>query len=424
MIHTQRTRGITQSRHSLRRFAYVCGALACLTVTQRVGAQRSTKRSDDAALLQCSATIARLLAPLTIPNGMPTRLGQYEDTTQLRIWSQRTKEHRDSAIAPGRACLATVNLMQLSDTLLDTLFDLQVKMHQDSALVATVMRIAHSALPVDDRAQSVVAKVWHLPPAVLRAQLPLVDSMQNLRTSADMRVELASAVRHVEPRAAYREVQQLIDYLAALTPAQRDTVISSAENAVFEMVQWAKEDSTTMGVMGLAEKIFTLFPNQADLRRPFLLAAGRVALVGAPARPFASPSWLYMPAGVTQLPVGAGKVTLVEFTDISCAACKLTYQPLQQWSNEFRANGLNIFFIVPPMQDMTPYKAMFDHFQVSLPVMADDWPQNVSYRTWYHDDVGHPMFVLIDKHGTIRALPFAWKLDYIKETALQLLSEQ
>lgn len=425
----RRTGAHAVTRHGLRWLAFVGSVLACLIVAPRADAQQPAMSGDaNAVLLRCSATIAHLLTPLAIPNGMPTQIWQPKDTAQMRIWSERTKAHTDSAITVGRACLATVNLAQVTDTLLDTLFDLQAKMHQDSALVTTVTRIAHASLPLDDRVSSLMSKTLWLPLgsgtlAMLRAQLPLVDSLHNVRMSADMRVQLMDRVRRTEPRAAYLEYQRLVDFLATLTPVQRDTVVYIASRALFDLASWGQSDTTVTAVIGLSTKIFSLYPNNTDLMRQFSTAAERVALVGAHAKPFTSTHWLYMSSGETRIPVDEGRVTLVEFTDLTCSACKLSYQPLQQWSNELRGKGLNILFVVPSGPDMTDYKKMYDHFNVTLPVMADNGSPN--YHMWYHDDRGHPMFVLIDKHGIIRDMPLGWYNDgHLKQMVSQLLAEQ
>lgn len=424
-----RARAHTRTCHGLTRLTYVGVALACITIGQNAAAQHPGTNAD-AALLRCSATFARLSAPLPIPTGAPTRPGQPEDTTQARIWSERYKEHTDSAIAATRGCLAQVDLARVSDRFLDTLFDVQSRLRATDASQATLARILRAPFPMEDRANDLLSKSSSLESnagttAFIRAHLPLIDSLHNVQSSLGMRLDLAMRVRRTAPRAAYLELQRTIDYLASLSQTQRNEVVYIANGMIPMLAQWAVQDSTGIEALGLSFKLLALYPGQDKLVQYPMQMADRITHVGAPALPLASPHWLNMPAGLTQVPVADGKVTLVELTTLECSACKFSYQPLQQTANEYGPKGLNIVFVVPPGDSTTvaEYKAMFAHFQVTLPVMMDEGKP--TYMRSYASN-GVPQFVLIDRHGVVRDLPLGWFNDgkNLKDAILQLLAEQ
>jgi hypothetical protein len=415
--------------HGLTRGAFFGAALACLTIGQRATAQHAGSQAD-AALLRCSATFARLSAPLTIPNGAPTRPGQPEDTAQARVWEERYKEHTDSAVAATRGCLSQVDFARVSDSLLDTLFEMQSRVHAADASRATLERILRAPFPMEDRANDLLSKSVYLESnanttAFIRAHLPLIDSLRDTRTSLAVRLDLAQRVRHAEPRAAYLELQHALDYLASLSPVERNKVVRLAGEMIPTLAQWGTQDSTGIEAMGLSFKLLALYPDHETLVQYPIQMANRITRVGAPALPLTSPHWLNMPAGLTQIPVADGKVTLVELTTLECSACKFSYQPLQQMANEYGPKGLNIVFAVPPGDSTTvaEYKAMFAHFQVTLPVMLDE--RTPTYMRSYASN-GVPQFILIDRQGIVRDIPLGWFNEgaNLKQTILQLLAEQ
>jgi len=394
------------------------------------GAQQPAADANT-ALLRCSAMVARLTAPLDIPNGMPTRAGQPMDTLQYNVWRERTQARQDSAVAVGQACLARLDAARVSDTLLDTLFAVQGSAHLTEARLTTMERMLRAPLPPEQRARSFLWNMAFLgtnaaTAAMLRAHLPLIDSLRDIRASLVARQQLMAMVRTLEPRAAYLEFQRAIAYLAGLTPAERATVVRDASTMIGTASQWATTDSTAMEVIGLSFRLLALYPDNPDLLRFPLWKSERIARVGERAQALESPHWLHMPAGATRIPVDDGKVTLVEFTTLSCSACKHSYEPLQRMSAELGAQGLNIVYIVPmgrPYEAETAdLNAMFDHFHATLPVLMD---AKGTYQTWYKvGDV--PQFVLIDRHGVVRDIPLGWFDDgaRIRRSVERLLAER
>lgn len=185
----------------------------------------------------------------------------------------------------------------------------------------------------------------------------------------------------------------------------------------------------------LDEGAAALGPDSAAQRA---LAASRAlyALVGTRAAPVVAQHWINAPDTLTAVPVGGGRVTLIQFTAHWCAPCRNSYPGFKRIGTRFAGRAFEALLVtdlygvfegkpVTPGEELAADRTYYaERWAIPFRVAIVTGPQtdgqtavDEAYRV-----NGYPQVVVVDKRGVIRQIVSGW--DRGNEDRLTGLIEQ
>ena len=178
------------------------------------------------------------------------------------------------------------------------------------------------------------------------------------------------------------------------------------------------------------------FGSDTGAQRAFTASRALYALVGTRAAPVVARHWINAPDTLTEVPVGGGKVTLIQFTAHWCAPCRNSYPAFKRINTRFAGPTFQALMVtdlygvfegkrVTPQEELAADRIYYaDHWAIPFPVAIATGPQtdgqtamDEAYRV-----NGFPQVVVADKRGVIRQIVSGW--DRGNEDRLSRLIEQ
>jgi hypothetical protein len=384
-------------------------------------AQRATPAQE---LLQCKTAVVALTMPVPIMS---------KDSAVLAAAIRVQTARLDSASAMARACLARITVPAMPDSLLNVVIDLQRQAGDTAAMLASMRRVARvSGATPAERWQSMKRYEYMIPStpsglALARDLVALADSAGDRRGQLGARKQVATLTRTIDTLAAYHAAQEVLDFLASLPSEERRAYQNDMASLAFSVIAWSTADGNAGYAFGFAARAAMLFGDAPEFQQVASLALRQIAVVGTAAPPFESAFWVNAPDRPGRGNMADGKVRLVEFTSEFCAACKLSYRPIQAVYERLGTRGFEPVFCVPQEGDgeatAKKYAELFSHYDVTAPIVLE---AKGRYSTYYAVS-GIPHFLLIDKKGVVRDVVIGW--DRENQTRIwrkvdQLLAEE
>ncbi len=252
-----------------------------------------------------------------------------------------------------------------------------------------------------------------------RALITLADSVGHPRERVAYRLLLANAIRRTHAPQVYSLADQVLALLGQLEPKAREDA-GPLSVLTDSMTVWAERDGIPQRVVGFAVRMGTLFPDTARFVTAVSALYHFSSTFGAVAPPIVAPRWINSPAGTTEMTMGLGKVTLIEFTNWACGICKYTYKPMVAWHEALNARGFQAVIatallgsfeggdpLTPEQEAIADSGYYVGRYGIRFPIAIDSnmiTDANMRrYRVF-----GAPQFVLVDRRGIIRNGWYGW----------------
>ena len=290
--------------------------------------------------------------------------------------------------------------------------------------VAAADPFAGRVTRAEDLARSVDAFPDSLADLKLAAHLELVEQYEYADVDDGLR-EHAAAILDV---AAHRQRSG-----APLPAAVAQRAVLQAYLSLARAAADLLQPESALAVLGRGDSALASTP---DARTAFASSRALYALVGTRAAPIAAEHWVNAADTPATVPVGRGRVTLLQFTAHWCKPCRNSYPAFKRIAARFAGPAFQALMVtdlygvfegrhVTPAEELAADRTYYgEHWAIPFPVAialppaGGGTPQTDEA---YHVS-GYPQDVVVDKRGIIRQIVSGW--DRGNEERLGRLIEQ
>jgi thiol-disulfide isomerase/thioredoxin len=272
----------------------------------------------------------------------------------------------------------------------------------------------------------------------------LPDSLIDLKLAAHQRLlgqyEYADVDDGIRSHAS-----AIVDLVARLrrqgAPQVQRTALPALVQAYLSLSRAAADFLHPDSALAILDRAEAELGSAAEVRRAFEGSRALYALVGTRAAPVVAEHWINAPDSLTEVPVGNGKVTLIQFTAHWCAPCRNSYPGFKRVAARFAGGAFEAMLVtdiygtfegrrVTLDEELAADRAYYgEHWAIPFRVAIIVPPRggvapgtsrattNDAYRV-----AGIPQIVVVDKRGIIRQIVTGW--DRGNEERLTRLIEQ
>jgi thiol-disulfide isomerase/thioredoxin len=210
------------------------------------------------------------------------------------------------------------------------------------------------------------------------------------------------------------------------SPSLEQVAPSALLQAYLSLARAAADFLHPDSALAILERADSELGTAPEARRALAGSRALYALVGTRAAPIAAGHWVNAPDTLTTVPVGDGKVTLLQFTAHWCAPCRNSYPGFKRVAERFAGAAFEPLFVtdvygtfegrpVTLEEELAADRVYYaDHWGIPFKVAILVPPQgsagavaqaatDQAYRV-----SGVPQIVVVDKRGIIRQIVIGW----------------
>jgi hypothetical protein len=252
--------------------------------------------------------------------------------------------------------------------------------------------------------------------------LPRLDSLpaavSDLVVLAQRKL-LADAKRGEDPTRIARHARRLMDLAESIRPRTKgldDALAGAAGDLAQEFGDAGRIDSA-FAVLGRARGAV----DSATFARSGLAWEHALySLVGQPAPPIDADHWLNTGARRGPATFDQGRVTLIQFTGVACAPCRVSYGAMASLYARFHQSEFDMVFVagltgefegrkVSAAADLSATSDYYTkRYGFPFPIAIHDTPSAFERAAKPYEAFGIPQIVVVDKKGIIRRITRGW----------------